>query len=98
MSRQHKDYIHKYFTEYVEDSALKDTILLANPVPSNVAVLQKAPAVDTYLEEIFEDVGRSFKKSTDKGLATAQQRLLNAVGPLAKYGRALISFVCPVQR
>ena len=75
-------YVNEKFTTYVKDKSIHETVLDSNPVPSIDCL--KTPAVDDYLVEIFESLGKSYGRESDNNLSKVQSRLTNVMGPLGK--------------
>ena len=69
-------------TPSTERSWIPETVLDSNPVPSIDCL--KTPAVDDYLDEIFESLGKSYGRESDNNLSKVQSRLTNVMGPLGK--------------
>ena len=66
----------------MKDKSIHETVLDSNPVPSIDCL--KTPAVDDYLVEIFESLGKSYGRESDNNLSKVQSRLTNVMGPLGK--------------
>ena len=75
-------YVNDKFTTYVKDKSIHETVLDSNPVPSIDCL--KTPAVDDYMDEIFETLGKSYGRENDNNLSKVQSRLTNVMGPLGK--------------
>ena len=74
-------YANKYIEKYVQEKSLKDTVLIENPVPNNVAKPRK---LDGYFKELMDERSRRRELVTDNSLEKIQERIRNIFGPLSK--------------
>ncbi|XP_070532416.1 uncharacterized protein [Ptychodera flava] len=77
-----QSYVDKHFTKYIKDKTLQKNVLKPHPVPSSKSL--SAPKVDSYIDHLYQARGASIEKGIDRALSQVQQKLLNAMGPLAR--------------
>ena len=74
-------YSNKYFEKFVQEKSLKDSVLLENPVPTNVTELRK---LDGYFKELLEEKNRRKELSLDTNFEKLQSKTRSIMGPLSK--------------
>ena len=75
------EYANKNMKRYVPDKDIKDSVLLENPVPSNI---NSSFVLDDFLKSLLDDQKRTRQLEFDTTLEKLQQKTVNIFGPLSK--------------
>ena len=82
LSSGQQNYVNKFFTDYVGDTALRKTVRKRNPKPTH-SVLKALP-LDQDMVGLLPSQAKSPVNSTDGGMRRIQGVLLDVMGPLGK--------------
>ena len=81
-----KEYIIRYFHEYIPEKTLKDSIMYSNPIPTNFTMSLE---LDNFIKDLLHERGRNKELSFDKILKTIQDKSMQIFGPLSKMWMAM---------
>ena len=71
------EYVNSHFQAFLSDKGVHESILLENPIPSNV---NKPQVVNEFLTPLMTMA----EVSIDLSLEKIQQKVVNVMGPLSK--------------
>ena len=81
-------YANKHLQKFVPERDLRDSILTANPVPSNIGGPKK---LDEFFRELLDEQKKKTELFWDSSLEKIQQKIVNVLGPLSKVWMAIES-------
>ena len=88
------EFIENNFEKYIPDKDLKESVMVPNPKPENMASVRK---LDCYLQELMKDKKKSQELSLDATFEKFQDKINNIMGPLSRLWKAVDSVVTAVQ-
>ena len=74
-------YANKHLQKFVPERDLRDSILTANPVPSNISGPKK---LDEFFRELLDEQKKKTELFWDSSLEKIQLKIVNVLGPLSK--------------
>ena len=79
LTESRAQYVNEHMCKYIPDRDLIENVLPENPVPTNVKGAQK---LDPFLSPLLSNN----EERLDMSLEKLQQRTINVLGPLTKFG------------
>lgn len=79
------EFVGKFFTEYIGETSVKESVLKQNPRPSHESLV--APILDDDILELLPSMAKSPATYVDGSFRKIQNKLLDVMGPLGKVWR-----------